>query len=113
MEILVDVVYQKELKSYLDKKKSYEIKLKIADANLKPPVLVDREDVLRKIKIEDISKLSQVLELDQFVIQTNILTILSILLEVFGHLFISLGASFGYMIYRMNAKFIVLGIHFT
>ena len=113
MEILADVIYRKELKSYLDKKKTYEIKLKTGDSNLKPPVLVDRDDVLRKIKIEDISKLSQVLQLDQFVIQTQILTILSLLLEVFGHFFISFAASFGYMVYRLNAKFIVLGVHFT
>lgn len=51
--------------------------------------------------------------MDKFVVQTLVLTILSILLEVFGHVFISVTTSFGYMIYRLNPKFIFLMVNFT
>ena len=35
------------------------------------------------------------------------------MLEIFGHVFISIGTSFGYMIYFLNPKFVHILINFT
>ena len=52
---MVDDVYEKELKRFQDKNKSYKVKLENGDTNVKPPVLVERKDIKHKIKIGDIS----------------------------------------------------------
>lgn len=51
MEKVVDDAYDKELKSHSNKKKMYMVKLKNGDNGLKPPVLIEREDLSIKIKI--------------------------------------------------------------
>ena len=45
-----------------------------------------------------------------FINQALIVTCLSILLEVFGHVFISVAATFGYFIYSVEPKFIIFAI---
>lgn len=41
------------------------------------------------------------------------MTLLSLLLEIFCHVFVSIGTSFGYMIYFLNPKFMHILINFT
>ena len=74
---------------------------------------MDRAEIVKLNKIKDLSKLEGILKQDKFVIQALVLTCLSLLLEVFGHVFISVTTTFGYMIYRLNPKFTMLLVHMT
>jgi len=64
-------------------------------------------------KIKDLAKLQEIIESRSFVNQALVLTCLSMLLEVFGQVFISLGSSFGYLVYFLQPKFIMLMVHMT
>lgn len=72
-----------------------------------------RNKLLSIYKIPDLGGLAECLSQKQFVNQALVLTCLSMLLEVFGQVYISLGTSFGYLIYFMQPKFIMLMIHMT
>ena len=52
-------------------------------------------------------------EESDFINQALLVTCLSLLLEVFGHVFISIGSSFGYLLYFLNHKFVLYGIMIT
>ena len=53
------------------------------------------------------SQLETIMNNGDFINQALIVTCLSILLEVFGHVFISVAATFGYFIYFVEPKFII------
>jgi len=76
------------------------------------PVLT-KEELRGKYKIKDLNSLSKQIEEEEFVRQALILTCLSMLLEVFGHVFISLATTMGYLLYYLNKQYLLIAIFVT
>ena len=59
-------------------------------------------------KIPDLGNLDQQLNDQSFINQALILTLLAMLLEVFGQIFISVATTFGYLLHYLNKKYIMI-----
>ena len=62
-------------------------------------------------KISSLSNLENILDDQDFQNHCLILTCLSLLLEIFGHVFISLATTTAYLLYFLEPKFMVLVCH--
>jgi phosphatidate cytidylyltransferase len=84
-------------------------------ANQKNPdlILSTVEEIISTIKIRDLNNLHSLLDDRDFINKALIITCLSMLLEVFGHVFISVSTSFGYLLYFLNSHFVLLSLYFA
>mmetsp|Transcript_33055 Transcript_33055/g.50687 ORF Transcript_33055/g.50687 Transcript_33055/m.50687 type:complete len:125 (+) Transcript_33055:533-907(+) len=70
-------------------------------------------ELYEQYKIPDLSQLDDMLRQPLFLNKALALTCLGMLLETFGQFFISIQTSFGYMIYLLNYKYIIISIYIS
>jgi len=64
-------------------------------------------------RLSSVENLAEIVSDPDFNSHCLTLTCLNVLLEVFGHVFISLCSSLGYILYNLDRKFLLLLLHFS